>query len=75
MRACGMCKRTLGDESGCLDLVRSKSGHFRMADLCSVCCSGFDQEASTIALVKATVGFTAAALLCSVLSYVILGFM
>lgn len=74
MRACGICNRHLSELGGHADLVRSRSGHFRIAERCSTCTDG-DGEASTQALIKTTLGFSSIALLASLLSYLILGFL
>lgn len=75
MRACGICNRHLGERSGYTDLVRSQSGHFRVAQRCGACVSDLDGEASTRMLVTTVLGFSGAALLASLLSYLILGFL
>lgn len=74
MRECGNCNRHLGEHGGYTDLVRSQSGHFRITKRCSTC-SDSEGEASTQALIKAALGFSSIALLASLMSYLILGFL
>lgn len=75
MHTCGICKRRVGDHSGCYDLIRGINGRLHKGKLCSACCPNDASDVTTLMLVKTAVGFTTIALLCSLMSYLILGFM